>query len=108
MGLQAAIVGWWLWVEYDRAQESGELPNWGLAFAMGLFFAFLITAGLFVAGEKLRWLWSLGRRRFIDRDAERLPGSLKGQMGEARGQGSSLVTSQGRGNDLPETLRGFR
>ena len=108
MGLQAAIVGWWLWVEYDRAQESGELPNWGLAFAMGLFFAFLITAGLFVAGEKLRWLWSLGRRRFIDRDAERLPGSLKGQIGEARGQGSSLVTSQRRGNDLPETLRGLR
>lgn len=67
MAFQAAIVGFFLYVEYD-GQRRGEVPRPGLALFLGVTVAFVLTALPFIVkdvliGQMQHWSALIASRR---------------------------------------------
>jgi len=75
ISMQAAVVAWWLWMDWDRAIIMGTRFNPGLALALGCFFALLVTAGIARLLDAKRFGWSASEPPPIAR-ADKIAGNL--------------------------------
>jgi hypothetical protein len=109
MTLQAAIVAWVAWVDWDSAREAGTQPHPGVAFGIGLFFAFIVTAGLVVARDMVRGAWTYMQSPSIGRvhgDSGQLTvAGLPGEIDQSSKQRGRLNTADGDAGKAPKLLR---
>jgi hypothetical protein len=105
MVLQAAVVAWWLWVEYDSASVEGRQPNFGLAFGIGIFFAFIVTAGIIAARDLIARLRARAGRPGRDAPPVAFLGAAGRQIGQTGHQPNRLGTAGRSLDDLPKGRR---
>jgi hypothetical protein len=103
IALQTAIVAGTVWLEYDRSATEGGSNNVGVAFGLGIFLAVIVTAGLVVAEEKLRWLIGLVSRRSSQRVVD--VAVIPSEIGQAQNAADRLGTAGGSQRQLSEPLR---
>lgn len=75
IALQAAVIGWWLWVDWDSARIAGTKPNPGVALAMGMFFAAIVSAGVVRLLDAWRYGWKASEPPPIAQ-ADKIEGNL--------------------------------
>ena len=75
VSIQAAVVLWWLWMDWDRATVMGSTFNPGLALALGCFLALIVTAGIARLLDARRFGWKASEPPPIPR-ADRVAGNL--------------------------------
>lgn len=103
MVLQIAVVAGCVWLEYDSAPLYRREPQLGIAFAMGVFFAFIVTAGIIAARD----LWTRLSAR-ISRphsDSPTVLGRTQPEISQAGGESSRLAASA-RSLDKPTKISG--
>jgi hypothetical protein len=107
MALQIAVVAWWVWVEYDEAAFRGRSAEPLHGFAMGIFFAFIVTAGIVAARDGIGRLVSSARRARAGRavtGAAVAPAAAHSEIAQPRHQGTNLP-APGFSEQLPEPRR---
>lgn len=62
-GFQLAVIGFWLWIAYER-QQAGEDPQVGMAIFMGVSSAFILTAFPYVLKDVIIGQWRYWRGDF--------------------------------------------
>jgi hypothetical protein len=96
--LQCAIVGLFVWLDYERSQVDRVASNPGLAFGVGTLIAFLVTALPFILKDVVVGQWLFWRDRFRSRPRVVATGR---DGGEARADGNGAGPARLR-RELPE------
>lgn len=105
--LQSAIVAFWLWVDFDAAREAGVPPKPGIAFGVGLFFAFMVTAALVVGRDLIQRFrrTHMASLPTLSRDVDARDAiGFAGHVDEAGQQGDRLLTSGRHRGETPKLL----
>jgi hypothetical protein len=93
---QLAIIGFWLWVAYER-QQAGEDPQVGLSLLLGVLCAFVLTAVPFVVKDVLAGQWGFWRGKFSGQE----PGQPLRPRNSHQKQLSALDSSEGTQRHRP-------
>lgn len=75
IALQAVVIGWWLWVDWDSARIMGTQPKPGVALFMGMFFAAIVSAGVVRLLDAWRYGWKASEPPPIAR-ADKIEGNI--------------------------------
>lgn len=67
--LQAVVIGWWLYVDWDSSRTLGTESRPGVALAMGVFFAAIVSAGAARLIDAWRYGWKASEPRGAMRSA---------------------------------------